>query len=163
VSKTGIDETEVYMRSGGVFSAARGFAHLADVRVVEAERSVDASARVAVCVARGPYDFVDLELSPEAAARLVHRLSVLLEEGGYNWFGTRLPHHAARAEYDAAVAAHADKWVPANRGSETPITTRTGRRLQYCYNPGRHQHAYLDVATDLVLTDEEAQAALDKG
>ena len=51
-------------------------------------------------------------------------------------------------------------WVPANGGTETPFTTRTGRRLLYCWQPSTGRHAYLDCATDLVLTDEEAREAL---
>jgi hypothetical protein len=30
----------------------------------------------------------------------------------------------------------------------------------YCWNPGTGKHAYLDTATDLILSDEEATAAL---
>lgn len=51
-------------------------------------------------------------------------------------------------------------WVPANRGTETPFTTRSGRVLLYCYQPSTGKHAYLDVGTDLILTDEEAQLAM---
>jgi hypothetical protein len=51
-------------------------------------------------------------------------------------------------------------WIPACGGDEKPFTTRTGRRLQYCYQPSTGNHAYLDLATDIILTDEEASAAL---
>lgn len=53
-----------------------------------------------------------------------------------------------------------DHWVPACGGAETPFYTRNRRRLLYCWNPGTGQHAYLDCDTDLILTDEEARAAL---
>jgi hypothetical protein len=51
-------------------------------------------------------------------------------------------------------------WIPACNGTETPFTTRTGRRLLYCWQPSSGRHAYLDLGTDLVLSDEEASAAL---
>lgn len=53
-----------------------------------------------------------------------------------------------------------DVWIPACQGTETPFTTRTGRRLLYCWNPGTSRHAYLDTQTDIILTTEEAQQAL---
>jgi hypothetical protein len=51
-------------------------------------------------------------------------------------------------------------WYPASNGTETPFTTRTGRRLLYCWQPRTGRHAYLDCATDIILTDEEAEQAL---
>lgn len=51
-------------------------------------------------------------------------------------------------------------WVPACGGTEVPFTARSGRRLLYCWQPSTGKHAYLDVATDLILSDEEARAAL---
>ncbi len=62
--------------------------------------------------------------------------------------------------YKFAVAIHADRWVPANGGTETPFTARTGHRLLYCYNPRLGRHAYLDLGSDIILTDEEALVAL---
>ena len=53
-----------------------------------------------------------------------------------------------------------DNWLPACGGTETPFWTRTGRRLLYCFQPSTGKHAYLDVQTDLILTEEEARAAL---
>jgi hypothetical protein len=64
-------------------------------------------------------------------------------------------------EFKFAVLGRKDTWVPANGGTETPFNTRTGRKLLYCYNPKLGKHAYLDVATDIILTDEEAASALD--
>ncbi len=51
-------------------------------------------------------------------------------------------------------------WVPASGGTEQPFWTRTGRRLQYVYQPRTGRHAYLDLGTDVILTDEEALLAL---
>ena len=49
-----------------------------------------------------------------------------------------------------------DNWLPANNGTETPFTTRTGKRLLYVWQPSTGKHAYLDCDTDLILSDEEA-------
>jgi hypothetical protein len=51
-------------------------------------------------------------------------------------------------------------WYPASAGAEEPFTTRTGRRLQYVYQPSTGRHAYYDLGSDLILDDEEARAAL---
>ena len=51
-------------------------------------------------------------------------------------------------------------WVPANGGTETPFDTRTGRKLLYVWDCRNGGHAYLDCQTDLILTDDEARAAL---
>lgn len=51
-------------------------------------------------------------------------------------------------------------WYPANGGTEEPFVTRTRRRLLYCWQPSTGDHAYLDLDTDLILTDEEARLAL---
>lgn len=51
-------------------------------------------------------------------------------------------------------------WEPANGGTEVPFFTRNGRRLLYCWQPSTGNHAYLDVCTDLILSDEEARLAL---
>jgi len=50
-------------------------------------------------------------------------------------------------------------WIPACGGSEKPFTTRTGRVLQYVYQPSTGRHAYIDCGTDILLTDEEAMRA----
>jgi hypothetical protein len=47
-------------------------------------------------------------------------------------------------------------WQPANGGSEVPFTTRSGKRLLYCWQPTTGRHAYLDMDSDIILTDEEA-------
>ncbi len=63
-------------------------------------------------------------------------------------------------EYEMARCGNADAWVPANGGTETPFKSRSGRVLLYCWNPRQGKHAYLDVTTDIILTDEEAAAAM---
>jgi hypothetical protein len=32
--------------------------------------------------------------------------------------------------------------------------------MLYCWNPATGQHAYLNLDTDIIMTDEEASAAL---
>lgn len=51
-------------------------------------------------------------------------------------------------------------WVPACGGTERPFTSRSGRRLLYCWQPSTGKHAYLDCGTDIILTQEELEAAL---
>lgn len=51
-------------------------------------------------------------------------------------------------------------WVPACGGTETPFVSRSGLRLLYCYQASTGRHAYLNCDTDVILTDEEANAAL---
>jgi hypothetical protein len=67
---------------------------------------------------------------------------------------------ANKREYDYAIRINADAWVVACGGTETPTKTRTGKTLLYVFNPKHRKHAYLDVGTDLILSDEEARAAL---
>jgi hypothetical protein len=49
-----------------------------------------------------------------------------------------------------------DSWHPACNGTETPFIARSGAKLLYCFQPSTGNHAYIDVAKDMVLTDEEA-------
>ena len=51
-------------------------------------------------------------------------------------------------------------WVPACGGTETPFTTRNGHRLLYCWQQSSGRHAYIDLRTDIALSDDEARAAL---
>lgn len=51
-------------------------------------------------------------------------------------------------------------WYPAAGGTEPVFTSRSGRRLQYVYQPATGNHAYYDVDNDLILSDEEAAAYL---
>jgi len=62
----------------------------------------------------------------------------------------------------ARLRAEQGNWVPACGGTETAFTTRSGRRLLYCWQPSTGRHAYLDVQTDLILSDHEAECALSK-
>lgn len=50
-------------------------------------------------------------------------------------------------------------WFPANGGTETPTTTSAGRRLLYVWQPSTGDHAYLDLDTDLILSDAEVDTA----
>lgn len=56
--------------------------------------------------------------------------------------------------------AEQGNWYPASGGAETPFTSRSGKRLLYCWQPSTGRHAYLDLGTDIILSDEEAGAAL---
>ncbi len=51
-------------------------------------------------------------------------------------------------------------WFPACGGTEQPFVTRNGQRLLYCWQPSTGRHAYLNLGTDVFLTDDEAAAAL---
>lgn len=51
-------------------------------------------------------------------------------------------------------------WVPACGGTEQPFISRSGRRLLYCWQPSTGKHAYLDCRTDIILTQEEAEIAM---
>lgn len=53
-----------------------------------------------------------------------------------------------------------DNWYPACNGTETSFIARSGKRLLYCYQPLTGNHAYLDVDSDIILTDEEARVHL---
>lgn len=59
-----------------------------------------------------------------------------------------------------AIETFQNVWVPANGGTETEFVSRTGKRLLYCYNSALDRHAYLDLGSDIILTDDEAQIAL---
>lgn len=48
-------------------------------------------------------------------------------------------------------------WQPANGGTEEPFVTRSGKRLLYCWQPSTGDHAYLDLDSDLILSEEEAK------
>lgn len=51
-------------------------------------------------------------------------------------------------------------WYPGCGGTEEPFMTRTGRKLLYVFQPSSGKHAYLDLMTDMILSDEEARMAL---
>ena len=56
--------------------------------------------------------------------------------------------------------AEQGNWFPASGGTETPFTTRTGHKLLYVWQPSTGRHAYLDMGTDMILTDEESRGVL---
>jgi hypothetical protein len=66
---------------------------------------------------------------------------------------------ATRTTTRAATGSQGN-WYPACGGTEVPFRTRTGRTLLYCFQPATGRHAYLDMGTDLILSDEEARYAL---
>ena len=49
------------------------------------------------------------------------------------------------AEYERALYEMADRWVPACGGVEV-----VENGYLYVYNPGRDEHGWLNVATDIV-------------
>jgi len=51
-------------------------------------------------------------------------------------------------------------WFPACGGTEQPFVTRRGFRLLYCWQPSTGRHAYVNLDSDIVLSDEEAMLAL---
>jgi len=53
-----------------------------------------------------------------------------------------------------------DNWQVACGGTETPFRSRSGRVLLYVWQPSTGDHAYLDVGSDIILTNDEAQACL---
>ena len=55
-------------------------------------------------------------------------------------------------EYAEAVAAKADKWVAACGGLELGFS-HGGTLWLYVYNPGRDEHGYLNLHTDIVQPD----------
>ena len=57
-------------------------------------------------------------------------------------------------------SADNDNWIPACGGTEEPFVSRSGKRLQYVWQPSTGQHAYLDLDSDTILSDEAAQEAL---
>jgi hypothetical protein len=47
--------------------------------------------------------------------------------------------------------------VPACGGTEKPFTTK-GYRLLYCWHTGDKKHYYLNLDTDMILSQEEVNA-----
>lgn len=56
--------------------------------------------------------------------------------------------------------AEQGEWVPANNRTERPFLTRNGFRLQYMWQPSSGRHAYINCDTDIIMSDEDAQAAI---
>lgn len=68
---------------------------------------------------------------------------------------------AARPEArDLPTRADQGNWYPACGGTETEFRSRGGHRLLYCWQPATGRHAYINLDTDIVLTDDEARATL---
>jgi hypothetical protein len=66
------------------------------------------------------------------------------------------------AEYIEVKQAQDEQgnWYPACNGTEKPFTSRGGHRLLYCWQPSSGRHAYINLDTDIALTDDEARASL---
>jgi len=62
------------------------------------------------------------------------------------------------AELDAKKSQ--GNWTPASGGTEMIFTSRSGIRLLYCYQASTGKHAYLNVDTDIILSNEEASNIL---
>lgn len=60
----------------------------------------------------------------------------------------------------AKTKAEQGPWFPASGGTEKPFFTKSGKRLLYCWQPTTGSHVYIDCDTDLILSDDEAYAAL---
>lgn len=58
----------------------------------------------------------------------------------------------------AVEKANNGPWLPACCGTEEPMTTRTGARVLYCWQPSTGRHAYLDLDTDLIIEDTDLGA-----
>jgi hypothetical protein len=59
-----------------------------------------------------------------------------------------------KIEFKLAVSMKRDMWVPACGGTETPFIV-CGKKVLYCYNPRQNKHAYLDMSSDMIMSDEE--------
>lgn len=74
------------------------------------------------------------------------------------YVGETLADRLAAAEYRRSQG----NWIPAGGGTEVPFTSRSGRRLQYVWQPSTGKHAYLDMGADMILSDDDAWLALGK-
>jgi uncharacterized protein (DUF2126 family) len=48
-------------------------------------------------------------------------------------------------------------WVPACGGTETEVVMN-GTRLLYCWQPASGKHAYLNLDSDMIMSDEDVDA-----
>lgn len=48
-------------------------------------------------------------------------------------------------------------WVPGCGGTEQPMTVN-GVRVLYCWHTGTGEHAYMNLDTDMIMTDAEFDA-----
>lgn len=51
-------------------------------------------------------------------------------------------------------------WYPASNGTEIPFVTRGGFRLLYMWQPSTKTHAYINLDTDMFISDSEIDAIL---
>ena len=63
-------------------------------------------------------------------------------------------------EYLNSGVLTSNNWYPACGGTEEPFTSRSGKRLLYCWCPATGAHAYLDLGSDIFLSNDEAVAAM---
>lgn len=61
---------------------------------------------------------------------------------------------------NSPVTTKNDNWLSACGGTETPFISRSGKRLLYCWQPSTGKHAYLDCGSDIILMQEESEAAM---
>ncbi len=64
------------------------------------------------------------------------------------------------AEVTREAKAEQGNWFLACCGLEASFISRSGKKMLYVYQPATGKHAYLDVNADIIMTDEEARAAL---
>lgn len=63
-------------------------------------------------------------------------------------------------KFSEHLSKQSDSWLPACGGTEAPFVSRSGKRLQYVWQPSTGKHAYLDLDSDIILSNEEAEVAL---
>ena len=60
----------------------------------------------------------------------------------------------SQIEFNTAISMKLDNWVPACGGTEEIMVVRN-KRILYCFNQKQNRHAYLDVDSDMIMTDDE--------
>lgn len=60
---------------------------------------------------------------------------------------------------DKIRKAEQGPWFPACGGTEKPFRTNTGLLVQYMYQPSTGRHMYINVETDVFLTNNDAVKA----
>jgi hypothetical protein len=69
---------------------------------------------------------------------------------------------AGVAEYEAAEAEMADRWVPAGGGKEVPSRAKNGTRYLYVFNFATRQHGWLNLGTDVVELEDPFAVCCDQ-
>ena len=72
----------------------------------------------------------------------------------------RKRHSLKRRTLSTRARREQGEWVPASGGTETPFISRSGARLLYVWQPSTGKKAYLNLDSDIVLTDAQADRAL---